>query len=183
MARRKRKLSNQPFQRELSAFANRRLLGKKITHLGHDVTWFYSPEVARMRSRLQRNVIAAQNKRKTRRAALGAALLLSEDNRSWHPNPVRPARSVGTSKAHRLSIGPATSPGRRRRAALKRPALTTPALNSWTFPTSRVVFQNRTKVAVCIRRKIRREVILAGGFGGGGRRRRPRRNINSSVGC
>jgi len=183
MARRKRHLSNQPFRREISAFANRRLLGKKITHLGHDVTWFYSPEVARMRSRLQRNVIAAQTKRKTRRAALGAALLMSEDNRTWHPNPYRPARAVGSSKAIRLSIGQKTLSSAHRLRSSARPSKSILQTSAMTYPSSRVTFQNRSKVAVCIRRKIRKEVIFATGSGGGGRRKKPRRTINSSVGC
>jgi len=49
---------------------------------------------------------------------------------------------------------------------------------------SRLTFQTPKKVAVCVRREQRREVLMALGKAGGGRsRRKPKRNHLSEISC
>lgn len=185
MARTKRKSRSNPHsRRDVFPITNRKVVGS-VSHIssGH-VDWFQSPNSARMHQRVNRarRIVKAEHKKAEkrkmiRRAALGAVLLMSEDNRRWNPNPAKPARSVGTSKPHRLSISPATAKKQKRLKPSSRLSA------SVTYPTARVIFRNPQTIAVCVRRKIRKEVILATGSGGGGKRRAPRRNINSSVGC
>lgn len=87
-----------------------------------------------------------------------------EDNRRFHPElAARPAQSVFR-ESRRLVIGAGSSPGR-----------VSP------LPAS-VAFSEPRQVVRCVRRKIRKEVILASGRGGGGHRP-PRRNYWSDVEC
>lgn len=186
----KRKRSNPRSRRDYNPITNRQVVGKKIIHMGHDVTWFYSPEVIRRRMQWHQELMhARQTRKQRRRAALGAALLMSEDNRRWNPNPIKPAHSVAGPTRHRLSIGKSTSMAKQSRLPMRLPSKRSGTLftspMSVPFPTSRVIFTHSNKIAVCVRRKRRREVLMATGQHGGhgGRRRIPRRNINSSVGC
>lgn len=91
------------------------------------------------------------------------AALAVEDRRTYHPDVYRPVRSTRVPR-HRLIV-----PARAQKAA--RPA----RLFS-------VGFRNPSELLVCVRRKVRREVLLAKGRGGGGHRR-PRRNAYSDVRC
>lgn len=87
-----------------------------------------------------------------------------DDRRFFDPaGPLRPAYSLGRD-ARRLEVR-STPKGRD------------------PFPGFRVGFSVPERVAVCVRRKERREVILALGKGGGGGSRRRRRNYWSDVSC
>ena len=100
-----------------------------------------------------------------------------EDRRFWHPDPDRGAITLG---------------GRFARVVVhKRPPIAfSKSLYAYRglprgiqVPVG-VRFESPLKVVTCIRRKIRREVILARGHGGKGKRHRvPRRTWRSNVGC
>lgn len=82
----------------------------------------------------------------------------------WHPDPLRPPKAF-------------------MRSATRLVVKSTPnALRNDTL-SHRVGFAVPKKVAICIRRKQRREVILALGKGGKGARARRRRNRWSDVDC
>lgn len=85
------------------------------------------------------------------------------DRRRFHPmGPLRPAGGL-TRNSTRLKIAPAQKRGK--------------------LP-SRISFNIPKHVAVCVRRKIRKEVIFASGKGGKGGRKAPyRRNYWSDVRC
>lgn len=90
---------------------------------------------------------------------------LVEDRRSYHPlGMFRPARSFGGLPSPVvIKKAPKARPGR--------------------FLPFGLSFAQPDKVALCVRRKTRREVLFAKGKGGGGRRRRPRKNWFSKVSC
>lgn len=85
-----------------------------------------------------------------------------EDRRFWYPGPVRPARSLH---------------GGGRIVPSKAPKL------AGRFPPSGLSFDAPHKVAVCVRRKERREVLFAMKRTGKGSRSRRRRNKFSNMGC
>lgn len=86
-------------------------------------------------------------------------LQLIEDRRQFHPEGVlRPARTLYERSASRNVVAPAKK--------------FSPAI-SFAVPA---------KVALCVRRKQRREVLFATGKGGG-RHKRPRKNLFSNVRC
>lgn len=88
------------------------------------------------------------------------ALTMVEDRRTFHPMGFqRPAASLHAKS--RVVARKATHP---------------------TWPSARLQFKIPRDIAVCIRRKERREVLLAKGRGGGGHRP-PRRNWWSSISC
>lgn len=96
------------------------------------------------------------------------------DRRLWSPEPIlddlpRTPRQVS-------SIGPA-QPVRKQARRAKRSSLSTAM---WARPV--MAFNTPELVSVCVRRKRRREVLLALGKGGGGKRR-GRRNVFSKVRC
>lgn len=88
-------------------------------------------------------------------------LRIFEDRRTWHPvRFARPVVSVGPRSDTRLMVKPAK-----------------------TFSPA-VTFANPKRVLVCVRRKVRKEVLHAFGKTGGGSSRRPkRRNQFSDVSC
>lgn len=100
-----------------------------------------------------------------------------EDRRQWHPEgPRRPARSFSQPR-HRLVASPFPSQARRGRASRSGPG-------RWRNTNiAGIEFFNPSKVLVCVRRQIRREVLTAlkktGKIGQG----RPRRSWYSSVRC
>lgn len=101
-------------------------------------------------------------------------LIAIEDRRTYHPDPVAPLRSPRRWR-HRLVLPapqPINSPLRPGRSAI-RPKL---------FRSSIPVFQSSKTLALCVRRKTRREVLLALGKGGG-KHKRPRRNKWSGTKC
>lgn len=91
----------------------------------------------------------------------------------WSPEPIlddlpRTSRGVASIRAAQ----PARRKGRHKVSAF-RVSMT---------PRAHMAFKAPKFVAICVRRKIRREVLLALGRGGGGKRR-PRRNAYSNVRC
>lgn len=91
-------------------------------------------------------------------------LTLSEDRRVWHPlRAYRPAANVHGAQ-HQLQV---SSPAR---------------VYSGVVPVG-VSFRGSQKVLVCIRRKIRRQVMHALGVAGSVGLRRPRRNWTSEIHC
>lgn len=84
-----------------------------------------------------------------------------EDRREWHPmRSLRPAAALQR--------------GSRRLVIARKRSKVLPHKLQFAIPK---------QVAVCVRRKERREVILAMGKGGGGKRKPPRRNLWSAVKC
>lgn len=97
-------------------------------------------------------------------SAISDLLTLMEDRRLFHPERAfRPALSFPRAAA-RLVPGAVASSSPR------------------SFLASGVRFADPRRVAICVRRKTRREVIMASGRGGGFHRR-PRRNFYSDVEC
>lgn len=92
-----------------------------------------------------------------------------EDRREWHPDPYPPAREFRRSKARLDMAQP-----KRRSTSLRRSTL--------PLKAERLSFVQPAQVPICVRRKQRREVLLALGRGGG-RHRPPRRNRWSNVRC
>ena len=88
-------------------------------------------------------------------------VLLIEDRREWNPEPISPARSSPRYGA-RLTVD--RSPARSQTKA-------------------RVSFAMPNKVAICVRRGIRREVLHALAIAGGKGFRKPRRGPYSSISC
>lgn len=88
-------------------------------------------------------------------------LQLLEDRRLWHPERAfRPALSFG--RKSRLVVAPTKS----------------------RIMSHRIAFDVPKRVAICVRRKSRKEVLFAKNKAGrGGARRSPRRNYWSSVNC
>lgn len=98
-----------------------------------------------------------------------------EDRRTFYPlgpDGYRPARNIFGSPHYSLEPSPNQNLRRGSRARFKfRPMV-----------PAGVRFKAPRKILVCVRRKARREVLLALGRGGGGHRR-PRRSYFSSVRC
>lgn len=92
-----------------------------------------------------------------------------EDHRTWHPAPVRTPR-LRSSRPAKVQL-----------AKPKRP-LAHSAKGRFFGPTVPLAFKTPTYVNECVRRKQRREVLLAKGKGGG-RHRPPRRNWLSNIRC
>lgn len=91
-------------------------------------------------------------------------LQMLEDRREYHPLKPRPAKAVVRSST-RLVV----------------PNVKKPVFRS--MPSPAVSFAVPKHVAICVRRKARREVILAGGYGGRRRQRKPRWSEYSQVRC
>lgn len=92
-------------------------------------------------------------------------LRIVDDRRRFHPNPfIRPAVSVVRRADTKLVV----SPIRRQTKVLRLP--------------DKVAFAVPRNIALCVRRKVRKEVIFATSGGGAGKRR-PRRNQFSDVRC
>lgn len=95
-------------------------------------------------------------------------LLEVEDRRSFNPDPDVPARSsriwrsrLAVPTASRLAGRTASQP---------------------VYGVGSIAFKAPAKVAICVRRKVRKQVLLAKGKGGGSHRK-PRRNRYSNVWC
>lgn len=97
-----------------------------------------------------------------------ADLRAFEDRRTWHPDPVEPARSVFAPAGARIGVHP-----EKRSRGRSRPLL---------WPSPQVTFRDAPGVAICARRQTRREVIHATGQAGG-RVARPTRNAYTEVTC
>lgn len=93
-----------------------------------------------------------------------------EDRRFFHPEaPYAPARSFSKTR-HRIVY---PTPVRR----VKRSA------QNISYPSPHVVFANSPKVLICVRRKIRKEVLHAYRKTGKVGQKRPRRNFYSDIHC
>jgi len=92
-----------------------------------------------------------------------------EDLRTWHPAPVRPVGVFSRRDQRRIIEKPVKS--------------AVPFKSPDAFPSLRLGFAVPAKVARCVRRKQRREVILAKGLGAKGARARRRRNVYSNMEC
>lgn len=93
-----------------------------------------------------------------------SSLRLVEDRRQWHPvGPQMPARAWNRN-ATRVIVP--------RYAKL-----------AGTAVTAKLAFSGPSSVAICVRRKRRREIMFAKGFGGRRGQRRPKRNWYSSIRC
>lgn len=101
-----------------------------------------------------------------------------EDRREWHPEGyARPARGWSLPR-HRLVMR--QSKGEARRSSSF--SFQSPFLPSFQSVPIGIGFKAPKQVAICIRRKIRKEVILATGKGGA-RHRKPTRSYYSEVFC
>lgn len=104
-------------------------------------------------------------------------LTVFEDRRQFHPEgDYAPARSFNKSR-HRLVVRPARAVAKASRS-FKSPELFTPK-----FVTSSVYFDAPKRVLVCVRRKIRKQVMFALKKAGRAGQRRQRRNEFSDVYC
>jgi len=92
------------------------------------------------------------------------ALRTIQDRRTWFPSLFRPAASLGRRADTKLIV----SPIRPTRSVSRLP--------------DKVAFDVPSRVLICVRRKVRKEVIHAIGKGGSGNRK-PRRNDFSDVSC
>lgn len=104
-----------------------------------------------------------------------------EDRRTWHPEREnRPARSyyehfhrlVYQARKIRSHVRTAMDPSRLLRRA------------AWNQVPHQVAFRNPQSVLVCVRRKMRREVLHAlRKTGSGSGRKKPKRNWTSGISC
>lgn len=102
---------------------------------------------------------------------------LFEDRRTFHPEgKSAPARSTNRSR-HRLQ-----SPPVKEAAFSHQDSLNYPSAHS-VQPHAIAAFTAPKKVLVCVRRKIRKEVMHALGKSGRSGQRRPRRSEYSSIQC
>lgn len=108
-------------------------------------------------------------------------LRFAEDRREFHPSPDfhRPARNVFGDPRHYLVVGKKPRRSIRRSLALVRPR----RASGVSGPTPRIAFAVPENVAICVRRKRRREVMFATRKNGKTGQRRPRRNAYSGVQC
>lgn len=101
------------------------------------------------------------------------SLMPIEDRRTWHPDPVRPARSL-TKRAVRLGVHPLNALGAKRPSSprAKRGYGVLPDLlrSARTVPF-RVGFAGGSEALVCVRRHVRRAVMISKGIGS----RKPRK--------
>lgn len=100
-------------------------------------------------------------------------LIPYEDRRLWHPEgDYAPARSFSKPR-HRLVV-PKVSDSRASSRSLAIKPL---------FPSAKIGFAAPKKVLICVRRRIRKQVIHALKKAGRRGQRRPRRNFYSSISC
>lgn len=138
--------------------------------LGRSVNWGERdrPHIAKPR------LLLSQNYAKSRERTL-KTLREIEDRRRYQPtnHEDRPARTFRAAH-HRLSL-----PSVRRT-----PPPSTPSsyFHPSNWPTATVSFRSPTKVPICVRRRVRREVVFATTGGGGGM---PPRRFNefSKISC
>lgn len=117
-----------------------------------------------VRSRMESFQNWETTKRATDRAKRSRNLRLVEDRRRFHPEGRRrPARAFNRWAPRIITPGWAALGG----AAV----------------TAKLAFAEPSSVAICVRRKQRREVLLARGHGGKKGQRRPKRNWYSNIRC
>lgn len=102
-------------------------------------------------------------------------LLVFEDRRQWHPEgATRPARSFSSPRHRLVAHSRSTQKNPDRFASVR-------AFPASTFST--VAFAAPSRVLICVRRQIRREVMHAMGHAGKVGQRRPRYSEYSSISC
>lgn len=140
--------------RDTSDIANQRLLPDYST-----------TNVQRSVSRsITRSVIKAQGPE---------GLRLIEDRRTFYPEPHRPARSLRRAADATVTV---------RSVPSKAPTKVRPRADLFFAPEA-FAFKSPRHVLICIRRKMRREVLHALRKAGKGGMRHPRRNAWSDVHC
>lgn len=112
------------------------------------------------------DITAPENRYVTERARRPRRrhLRLLEDRRQWHPDGARRAAKAFNRWAPRVVVP--------KWAALGGAAV-----------TAKLAFTDPSSVAICVRRKIRREVMFARGHSGRRGQRRPKRNWFSTIRC
>lgn len=105
------------------------------------------------------------------------SLMQVEDRRRYHPlGSMAPAATLSRRDQRRL-VEKTQHVGREVRRASFDP------FASWVMPAAKLGFAVPKKVAVCVRRKQRREAMFATGKSGGGNSSRRRRNQFSEIIC
>lgn len=99
-----------------------------------------------------------------------------EDRRYWHPEGSSAPASSFDSPRHRLFVPRQNYIGRVQGSRPSR-------AQKFFYPSARIAFRNPSRVLVCVRRGIRREVMHATGFAGKVGQKRPRRGPYSSIRC
>lgn len=112
--------------------------------------------------------------------------LAQEDAREFYPSPAFPNRVLGTLRSPNVVVHEVRHPknvnlGRPRAPAAGRSLYSAPVTRISEAVPKHVAFDVPRELAVCIRRKTRKQVLIA--KGGRGSRRPKRRNLNSSVVC
>lgn len=104
------------------------------------------------------------------------SLRLYEDRRLWHPEGrYAPARSFSRSRHRLREVAPSRVSEARRSRSVS---------NMSSLPVHRIGFERPERVLICVRRKMRREVLFARRKTGRGvKRRRPRFNWYSKISC
>lgn len=93
-------------------------------------------------------------------------LSLIEDRRTYHPDPIRRVAYLSVNKPARLTLRENTR------------------YNAPSFTKALVAFAEPKKLALCVRRSQRKQVLFAKGIGGSKRpQRRPRKNEFSDISC
>lgn len=102
-----------------------------------------------------------------------------EDRRLWHPAPLsRPALTTRSTPSRLVFSRPVRRPGRQGGTGGRPPVR---AFTQWVPP--HVAFHQPARVAVCIRRQARREVLHAKAFYGRRQVRPGRRGPYSTISC
>lgn len=111
------------------------------------------------------------------RVSLPAPLTLLEDRRTYHPDGLFRSPAAVPRYSSRLVISPAKkwSKSNARNTVRSRVRL-------FESPPATVGFQRPSRVALCVRRKTRREVLFARGSGGKGNRK-GKRTYTSQFHC
>ncbi|AZL82957.1 hypothetical protein [Apis mellifera associated microvirus 51] len=106
-------------------------------------------------------------------------LVVFEDRRQWHPEgKYAPARSFSSSR-HRLREVPGISRGNSRNDRSRRSS----GFRLHDPGPLKIGFGNPSRVLVCVRRRIRKEVLFARRKTGRVGQRRPRFNFYSQISC
>lgn len=104
-----------------------------------------------------------------------------EDRRVFHPEPIAPARVFSGPKA-RITLRP-PAPAKVKRSVRARNVQKMQQGLIPAMPREQHAFTNPNEVMICLRRKIRREVLHALKMKRSGRGRKKRRNYHSDVRC
>jgi hypothetical protein len=105
-------------------------------------------------------------------------LIQYEDRRQWHPEKEnRPAASFSQSR-HRLQI-----PTRTRKIQKYTHTKSSRSKSPFSYLSSEIGFRNAKRILICVRRKVRKEVLFAKKKTGKVGQKRPKFNQYSKVSC